>query len=94
MGKPKQAFLSQEMEPQRIKEVEDAAENLNEIRTQRIKLNKEEDDAQTTLIAVMEKHELQVYNFDSFIVTIEPGKTKAKVKDTRKPEDPAEKEDH
>ena len=95
MSKPKQAFLSEEMKPQVIKEVEDAAEELHEIRTERIAMNKREDDAQATLVSVMEKHKLDVYKFanGALIVTIEPGKTKAKVKEAAKPEDPDKEED-
>jgi hypothetical protein len=80
---PKQAFLSDEMQPKTIKEVEDAADNLHSIRTERIGLNKREDDAQALLVSVMKKHELEVYKFadGSMIVTLEQGKTKAKVKE-------------
>lgn len=89
---PKQAFLSEEMEPKRIPEVEAAAENLHEIRTKRIKLNEEEDGAQALLVQVMEKHHLDAYKFETLMVTIEQGKTKAKVKEIEA-EDPP-KEDH
>jgi hypothetical protein len=86
MSRPKQIFLSKEMEPQKIKEIESAAEELYAVRSERIALNKKEDEAQTTLIAVMEKHKQTVYKLGKLIVTIEPGKVKAKVKEAAAPD--------
>ena len=87
---PKQAFLSEEMQPKTIKEIADAAEELHKIRTERIALTKQEDAAQSVLISVMEKHKLDVYKFEDgprrLTVTIEPGKTKAKVREAAEPE--------
>lgn len=94
MAKPHQQFLSDEMKPKRIKEVEDAAEELHGVRTERIALNKKEEDSQATLISVMQKHKLDVYKFENLIVVIEPGKTKAKIKEAEAPkEDPDQEED-
>jgi len=86
MPKPKQQFLSKEMEPRTIKEIESAAEELHAVRTERISLNQKEEGAQATLVAVMEKHKLSVYKLGKLIVTIEPGKVKAKVKEAAAPE--------
>lgn len=95
MARAKQQFLSDEMKPKKIKEIESAAEELYAVRTERISLNQKEDAAQTTLIAVMEKHKQTVYKVGHLIVTIEPGKTKAKVKEAAAPEsdDDAPEED-
>lgn len=81
MARPKQQFLAPEMEPKKIKEIEDAANELFAVRTERISLNQTEEGAQATLVAVMEKHKLSVYKLGKLIVTIEPGKVKAKVKE-------------
>ena len=93
MSRAKQQFLTPEMEPQKIKEIEQAAEELYAIRTERIGLNKREEDAQTTLVSVMEKHTLSVYKLGKLIVTIEPGKTKAKVKEAAAPDNDDDKGD-
>lgn len=89
----RQQFLSEEMKPQIIQEIEDAAQELYAIRTERIELNKQEDEAQTNLVVAMEKHKLNVYKTGKLIVTIEPGKTKAKVKEAAAPEGEVEHDD-
>jgi len=88
--KPQQPFLSEEMTPKTIKEIEDAAEELHAIRTERIALNRKEEEAQELLIRVMEKHELTVYKLGPLIATLEPGKTKAKVKEVASKEGPGD----
>lgn len=86
MSKARQQFLDPSMAPHTIKEIESAAEELYAIRSERIAMNKKEDDAQTTLVAVMEKHHQTVYKLGKLIVMIEPGKVKAKVKEAAAPE--------
>ena len=83
----KQQFLAPEMAPQTIKEIDDAAEELYAVRSERIALNKKEDEAQATLVSVMEKHKQTVYKVGKLIVTIEPGKVKAKVKEAAAPDE-------
>ena len=90
MARAKQRFLSPDMEPKKIKEIESAAEELFAVRTERISLNQKEEGAQTTLVAVMEKHQLSVYKLGKLIVTIEQGKVKAKVKEAAAPEQESE----
>ena len=87
MSRASQQFLSEDMKPKTIKEIESAAEELYAIRSERIAMNKKEDDAQTTLITVMEKHKQTVYKLGKLIVTIEPGKVKAKVKEAAAPDE-------
>lgn len=86
----KQAYLSKEMEPKTIEEIESAAEELQAIRLERIELTSKENEAQSTLVAVMGKHRLKVYKAGKLIVTIKQGKVKAKLKEAEVPEESAE----
>jgi hypothetical protein len=51
----------------KIKAVEDGFEALLNARTNRMKWGTKEKDAQTELIALMEKHELELYNYDDVV---------------------------
>ena len=80
MAKTKQKMI-EGTEPERIQEVEDSAESYRAIRDKRMTLTEDEVEANANLIEVMEKHNLTTYKTEhGQVVTIVPGKKKAKVK--------------
>ena len=76
-----QQNLVPDVDGDRIPEIETAAEELYSIRTKRINLNADEDEAQTMLAGLMQEHELTIYKTKhGEIVTLEPGKVKVKIR--------------
>lgn len=61
--KPRQGKLPG-MVPKRIAEIQEAAEALQEIRTQRMELGEQEEKAQDVLVRVMKKHKVKAYRLD------------------------------
>lgn len=76
---PEQGYLDPELEPVKIKEIDTAAEAYADARDERMKLSEEETEAQNTLGAVMEKHNLEAYEYDGNRVTVDRS-MKVKVK--------------
>lgn len=83
MAKPKKQMKIPGTEPKTIKEVNDAAEAYVDARDERMKKTEKEVEAKEALVAVMKKHDLQVYKDDDaeppLIVTLTPGVDKVKV---------------
>ncbi len=67
-------------EEREIPEIQQAGATLLDVRTRRIALNAEEKTAQDLVIAAMQKHDRDYYNYKGLEVYLEEGKTKAKVK--------------
>lgn len=78
--KPKQQFLSSEMEPPRIKEIDSAADIYYDVMTDRCRLSKDEDEAKTNLIEKMKAHGLDLYETPDGLVVSILNKSNAKVK--------------
>jgi hypothetical protein len=55
-------------EPERIKEIEDAAENYVSARDERMGLTEEETKRKVRLIEAMKKYDLETYNFAGYMV--------------------------
>lgn len=69
------------MEPVDIPELTAAAEAYVEARDARIKCSRDEDESHSALLAVLHKHKRAAYRSpDGLLVTIVPGKEKAKVR--------------
>lgn len=69
------------MEPVDIPELTDAGEAYESAMQERVKRSKEETEAHDALLSVMHKHKRTVYRSpEGLIVTITPGKEKAKIK--------------
>lgn len=79
------------VEDERIREVEDAAEEYKEARDARMKMTPEEKAAKTKLTDVMKKHGLSVYKSECGTVTLELTEV-AKIK-LKSPEDDADEDD-
>lgn len=79
----KQEFLNG-MEPQMIPELTEAAENLREIRRERMDLTKEEVEAANKVLALLHQHKLDSYKDDSLVPPVEvklvAGKERVRVK--------------
>lgn len=56
-------------EEERIKEIDDAADDYVECRDKRMGLTEKEKEAKNRLIDVMKRHKLSVYKGDGFVVT-------------------------
>lgn len=85
-SKPKQESF-EGMEPVEIAEVTKAAEVYVDARDERMQLTEQEVEKQELLVTAMKKHGLDKYRTpDGLLVTLVPGKEKAKVK--RAGEDP------
>lgn len=86
--KPKQARLPG-MTPKRIQDIQDAAENLKELRDDRMDLAEKEEQAQEKLKAVMKKHNVKHYrlddNYEAVLEADEPRAYVRKVKRKKKP---------
>ena len=63
-----------------IPEIQESAASLLDIRTRRIALTKEEDEAEKLVVKAMEKNDRDYYNHDGLEVTVSKGRSKAKVK--------------
>jgi hypothetical protein len=88
--KAKQAHLNG-MEPETIKAVDDAAEIYHDVKLERCKLSKEEDQAKDNLIDKMKEHGLSAYTTsDGIVVTLT---STSNVKTKRKSEPDQEEED-
>jgi hypothetical protein len=61
--KPKQQRIPG-MTPNKIAEIQDAAEALKEIRTNRMDLGEQEEKAQADLVEIMKKHRVKRYAID------------------------------
>lgn len=59
------------MENRDIPEIEQAAERYRDVRDDRIALTKDESEAKQALIAVMKKHNRQVYTHNGLSITLE-----------------------
>lgn len=82
--KPKQGFLP-DMEPPSIKELDDAADIYYDVVHERLKLNKEEDEAKDNLIDKMKEHGVDRYETaDGKVVTI-TATANVKVKPKKEP---------
>ena len=68
------------MEDMGVPEIQQAAASLLDLRTRRISLTKEESEAEASVVAAMEKSGREFYAHDGLEVTVQKGKTKAKVK--------------
>ncbi len=77
--KVKQGFI-EGMEPESIREIDDAAENYEEVVQERTKLSKEEDEKKDALIDVMTEHKLDRYESPSGLVVTVTNKKNIKVK--------------
>jgi len=77
-------------EPQRIRELEVAAEHLLEVRAERMKLTEAETEATNAVLSAMEKHRLSVYRDDEaslpLLIQVIPGKARVKVSEVREEE--------
>lgn len=67
-------------EDQLIKEIVDIAEEYQEIRDQRMALNKQESTLQQRLLEAMKRHDLNEYVFDGKRVFVVAGKQKVRVR--------------
>lgn len=83
MAKTKKQSALPGMERKSIKELDAAAEAYVEARDERMKLTEKEVEFKEALVAVMKKHDLQVYKDEDaeppLIVTLTPGVDKVKV---------------
>lgn len=74
------------MEPDSIRELDDAAENYFDVVRDRCKLSKEEDEKKDNLIALMNQHKIARYeNEEGLVVTLTE---KQKVKVEKKKQEP------
>jgi hypothetical protein len=93
MSRAKQQFLSEEMRPKTIKELDEAADDYVVKRDERMERQKPEKDAKALLMALMLKHNLKQYVFDGKMVFIEPGEPTVKVKDLKVEKDDSDPEE-
>lgn len=77
---PNQNLPTLSDEEREIPEIQSAGAALLEVRTRRLAALKEEKGAEGTLIGIMKKHDREHYSFKGLEVSLEDGKTKAKVK--------------
>lgn len=68
--KPKQPYLG-DMAPPSIPEIDDAANELQEVRSSRMALTTRETDLADSLLLLMHKHKLKVYEYEGKTVSIE-----------------------
>ena len=90
--KPKQAKLPG-MTPPHIKEIQEAAEALQEVRTERMELGEQEEKAQASLAAIMNKHGLKRYNLDDDYEALIEAKERAFVRKIKRRAPKAKKPD-
>ena len=67
------------VEDNKIPEIHQAGAALLDVRSRRIALTKEEDEAEQTVVAAMVKNEREYYNVDGLEISMKKGKTKCKV---------------
>lgn len=79
------------MEPPSIKEIDRAAERYVDIRDERMALTPVEVKSKDALHALMKKHELKTYEFDGYIVSVEPSEETVKVAKKKEPKAPRKK---
>ena len=72
------------MTPPHIKEIQDAAEDLKEIRTNRMELGEQEEKAQATLVEVMKRHKVTRYAIDDEYEALIEDKERAFVRRIKK----------
>lgn len=72
------------MTPKHIAEIEEAAEELRELRTQRMELGESEEKAQAALVEVMKKHKVTAYKIDDEYEAIVEAKERAFVRKIKK----------
>lgn len=80
------------MTPKHIAEIEEAAEELRELRTQRMELGESEEKAQTALVEVMKKHKVSHYKIDDEYEAIVESKERAFVRKIKRRQVAAKKE--
>lgn len=68
--KPKQPFLSPEMEPPHFEAIDDAAGTFVERRDARMRQLEAETEAHDALLALMKEHKLETYEYDGLVVTL------------------------
>lgn len=68
------------MKPQHIAEVEELAEALRDVRTERMDLTQREVKAQDDLLGAMKKHKVREYRLGNLIFVVSDGKTKVRMK--------------
>lgn len=95
-AKPKQKRLPG-MVPKKIAELEDAAEKVRDLQTERMQLQEQEEEARDKLLEIMKQHKLKVYPLDEeYVAEIKDAGEKAYVHRKRgrpKKKDGDEKED-
>ena len=69
-----------------IKELDNAAESLKELRDKRISLLRKEIEASEMLLKLMRKHKREAYSYNGYEVEIVPGKDKVKVRSPKEDE--------
>lgn len=85
--KPRQRHLP-EMEPDSIPEIDKATEAYVEVRDERMELTQEEVKRHDALLALMDKHKLEYYEYDGRIVRVKKDQTtKVKVEKKKEPKD-------
>lgn len=81
---PKQPMLNDDPAFQRIQKLEDLAQALDEVRSQRISLTEDEDSLQTKLADAMREEKLETYSSQCGLVVLEHLiKDKVKIKKVR-----------
>ena len=78
MGRKQNALLP-ELEPPSHKDIDDAAATYVEARDKRMKLTEKEVECHDSLLELMHKHKLTSYEFDGYLISVNPVE-KVKVK--------------
>ena len=90
--KARQGYLA-EMEPPRIKEIDEAAEIYYDVMQQRCTLSKEEDEAKDNLIDKMKENDVNLYETADGLMVCITQKSNVKVKKKADPEENGDGED-